>query len=118
VCLAVIRTTVVALIAFAIVLPPASGYAIPLPLLSPSPAEVTMADHADMPCCPSCDTQACDTHGNFKATACALKCAALAGTVLPASTVALLYITEASLSALAENALHTHVITPTHPPPI
>jgi hypothetical protein len=116
--LAAIRTTVVTLIAFAIALPPASGDAIPLPLLSPSPAEVTMADHADMPCCPSCNTQACGALGDFKATACALKCAALAGAVLPATTVAPLYITEASLSALAENALHTHVITPTHPPPI
>jgi hypothetical protein len=70
-----------------------------------------MVDHADMPCCPSCDTQ-----GDFKA--CVLKCAALAGAVPPATTVAPLYIAEGSLRELAEDTLHTHVIAPTHPPPI
>jgi hypothetical protein len=111
--MALIRTTVAALVAFAVALLPVSGNAIPLPLPLPSspPAEVTMADHADMPCCPSCDTR-----GDFKA--CALKCVALASAVLPATTVAPLYIAEGSLHALAEDALHTHVIAPTHPPPI
>jgi hypothetical protein len=70
-----------------------------------------MADHPDMPCCPSCDTQ-----GDFKA--CVLKCAALAGAILPATIVAPLYIAEGSLRELAEDPLHTHVIAPTHPPPI
>jgi hypothetical protein len=112
--MAAIRTTIVALIAFAIALLPASGNAI----LVPSLADMAMTGPADKPCCPSCDTQACDTHGDFKAAACALKCAALAGAVLPAITVPRLYIAEGSLLALAQDALHTHVITPTHPPPI
>jgi hypothetical protein len=109
--MASIRTTVAVLVAFAVAFPPVSGNAIPLPLLSSPPAEATMADHADLPCCPSCDTQA-----DFKA--CALKCAALASAVLPETSVALLYIAEGSLRALAEGALHPHVIAPTHPPPI
>jgi hypothetical protein len=111
VCIALIRTTVATLIAFAVALLPVSGNSIPLLPLSSPPPEVTMADHADMPCCPSCDTQ-----GDFKA--CALKCAALASAVLPATSVAPLYIAEGSLRELAEDALHTHVIAPTHPPPI
>jgi hypothetical protein len=56
-----IRTTVATLIAFAVALLPVSGNSIPLLSLSSPPPEVTMADHADLPCCPSCDTQ-----GDFK----------------------------------------------------
>lgn len=110
--MALIRNTIIALIAFAVALLPASANAISLPLHSPE-AEVTLADHADMPCCPSCDSQ-----GDFKATACALKCAALASAVLPATGVAPLYFADGSLRALPEDTLHTHVIAPTHPPPI
>jgi hypothetical protein len=109
-----IRTTVATLIALAVALLPASGNAI----LLPSSAEVAMTGHADMPCCPSCDTQACDTHGDFKAAVCALKCAALASAVLPVTSIAPLYIAESSLRALAEDAVHRHVIAPLHPPPI
>lgn len=109
--MALIRNTIIALVAFAVTLLPASGNSIPMPSLSPPPPEVTMADHADTPCCPSCDTQA-----DYKS--CALKCAALSGAVLPATTIAPLYIAEASLRELAEDAVRTHVITPTHPPPI
>ena len=110
-CIALIRTTVATLIAFAVTLLPVSGNSIPLPSLSSPPPEVTMADHADLPCCPSCDTQ-----GDFKT--CAVKCAALASAVLPATGVAPLYIAKGSPRAVAEDALHTHVIAPTHPPPI
>ena len=112
--MASIRNTLIALITFAVALLPASGNAIVLPL----PTEVAMTGLADMPCCPSCDTRACDTHGDFKATVCAQKCAALAGAVLPAMSVAPLFVAEGSLRAVAEDALHTHVVTPTHPPPI
>jgi len=112
--MASIRNIIIALITFAVALLPASGNAIVLPL----PTEMAMTGPEDMPCCPSCDTQACDTHGDFKATVCALKCAALASAVLPATSVAPLYIAEGSLRAVAEDALHTHVVAPTHPPPI
>jgi hypothetical protein len=105
-----IRTTITVLIAVAIALLPVSGNAIALP----SDAEATMADHADMPCCPDCNTQ-----GDFKATGCALKCAALAGAaVLPVMTVALLIIAGGPALALAEDAMHEHVSAPAHRPPI
>ena len=110
-CITLIRTTIAALIAFAVAFLPLNGNAIPLPLLPSQLVEATMADQAHMPCCPSCDTQ-----DDFKT--CALKCATLAGAVLPAASVAPLYIAEGSLHTVAEDALHTHVIAPTHPPPI
>jgi hypothetical protein len=72
--LALIRTMLVALIAISVAALPAASEAI----ISSYPAEITMADQADMPCCPCCNTQ-----GDFKATACVLKCVALAGAVLP-----------------------------------
>jgi hypothetical protein len=78
----------------------------------PSPDQVTMADQAEMPCCPACDTQ-----GDFKATACVLKCVALSSAVLPAMPVALLFLADGSPLALAEHALHGVVrAPPTHPP--
>jgi hypothetical protein len=109
--MALIRNTIIALIAFAVALLPVSSNTIPLPLLPSPPAEATMADHADTPCCPSCDSQ-----DDFKT--CALKCAALVGAILPATTIAPLYFAEVSLRELAKDALHTHVTAPTHPPPI
>ena len=73
-----IRRILFAVIAISVAVLPATAEAI----VSPSPAEVTMADQGDMPCCPSCNTQ-----DDFKATACALKCVALAGAVVPAMTI-------------------------------
>jgi len=101
------RAFLAALIAISIAFLPATGSA----SASSKPVEVSNSEHADMPCCPSCDTQA-----DYKS--CALKCAALVGAVLPAMTIVPPYIAEGSLSALAENVLRTHVIAPTHPPPI
>jgi hypothetical protein len=101
------RAILAALIAISIAFLPATGSA----SAASKPVEASSSDSADMPCCPSCDTQA-----DYKS--CALKCAALSGAVLPAMTIVPPYIGEGSLSALAENVLHTHVITPTHPPPI
>jgi hypothetical protein len=82
-------------------------------MVLPSPDQVTMADQAEMPCCPSCDTQ-----GDFKATACFVKCVAVAGAVLPTTPIALLFLAEGSPPALAERTLHGLVrAPPTHPPP-
>ena len=105
-----IRTTVAALVAFAVAFLPASGNAIVLP----SQVQVAMTDQADMPCCPSYNT-----HGDFKATDCVLKCAALASAVLPVMSVAaLLYVSDGAPLALAEDVLHGLVrAPPTHPPP-
>jgi hypothetical protein len=81
-------------------------------IVLPSPDQVTMADQAEMPCCPSCDTQ------GDKATACVLKCVAVAGAVLPAMPVALLFVAEGPPPILAEHALYGLVrAPPTHPPP-
>src|SRR6202043_2332222 len=61
----VIRTILAVLIAISVVILPAAGE----PIVSTPPAAVAMADQADMPCCPCCDTQ-----DHLKATACVLKC--------------------------------------------
>jgi hypothetical protein len=70
-----LRALLTVLIAISVAALPAIAEGIVLP----SRDHVTMADQAEMPCCPSCDTQ-----GDFKATACVLKCAAVASAVLPA----------------------------------
>ena len=104
-----IRKILAAVIAISVAVLPATAE----PLVSPSPAEVTMADQGDdMPCCPSCNT-----HGDFKVTACVLKCLALAGAILPALTVALPYAADMSLRSLVDNTLHGVArAPPTHPP--
>ena len=104
-----IRRVVVAVIAISVAVLPATAEAIVLP----SPAEVTIADQADMPCCTCCNTQ-----GDLKATACVLKCVALAGAVLPAMTIALCYIADGSPRILVDDTLHGLArAPPTHPPP-
>jgi hypothetical protein len=62
-----IRRILAAVIALSLAALPATAEA----LVSPLPAEATMTDQADMPCCPSCNTQ-----DDVKAIACVLKCAA------------------------------------------
>jgi hypothetical protein len=104
-----IRRILVAVIALSVVILPATAEAI----VPPSPAEITMADQADMPCCPFCNTQ-----DDFKAIACVLKCAAFAAAVLPAMTVVLLCIPNGSQRTLVDDTLHGLVrAPPTHPPP-
>jgi hypothetical protein len=104
-----IRRILVAMVAISVAVLPATAEAI----VSPLPAEVTMGDQADMPCCPSCNTQA-----DFKSTACALKCVALAGAVLPAMTFALPYIANGSPGPVVNDMLHGLLTAPpTHPPP-
>jgi hypothetical protein len=103
-----IRRIFVAVIAISVAVLPATGKAI----VSPSLVEVTMADQADMPCCPCCNTQ-----GDFKATACVLKCIALAGAVLPVVNVALLNLADGTPVSLANDTLQGFVrAPPTHPP--
>jgi hypothetical protein len=104
-----IRRIFVAVIVMSIAALPAAGEAI----VPPSPAAVTMADQADMPCCPTCDSQ-----GDIKATMCVLKCMALGGAILPVMTVALLNVAEGSSLSLMDDTLHGLVrAPPTHPPP-
>ena len=104
-----IRRILVAVIAMSVALLPATGEAIE----SPSPAEVTMADQADMPCCTCCNTQ-----GGLEATVCVLKCMTLAGAVLPAMTIGLPYIADRSPRTLVDDTLRGLArAPPTHPPP-
>jgi hypothetical protein len=106
----VIRAILTILIAISVVMLPAAGE----PIASPSPVEVTMADQADMTCCPCCDTR-----DNVKSTACALKCLTLAGAVLPAMPVTPRYLADGSPLSFADDTLHGFVRQPpTHPPPL
>jgi hypothetical protein len=107
--MAVIRRILVAVIAILVVVLPITGEAI----VSASAAKVMMADDADMPCCPCCDTQA-----NSKSTACVLKCVALAGAVLPAMTVTPRYLVDGSPLSFVGDTFHGLVRTPPTPPPI
>jgi hypothetical protein len=104
-----IRKILIAVIAISVAVLPATAEAI----VSPSPVEVTMADQADMPCCTCCNTQ-----GDLKATACVLKCVALAGAVLPEMAVALPYVADSSPRSRVDGTLHGLVRPPpTRPPP-
>ena len=104
-----IRRILVAVIAISVAVLPATREAI----VTPSPADVTMADQADMLCCPCCNTQ-----GDFKATACVLKCVALAAAVLPMMNVAPLYVADRTTVSLVDDTLRGVVrAPPTHPPP-
>jgi hypothetical protein len=104
-----IRRILFAVIAMSVAVLPATGEAI----VSPSPAEVTMANQADMPCCSCCDSQ-----DDFKAAACVLKCVALAAVVLPMMTVAPIYLADGTMLSLVEDTLQGLVrAPPTHPPP-
>jgi hypothetical protein len=103
-----LRRFLVAVIAISVVALPAATDAV----VSPSLVELTMADQADMPCCPCCNTQ-----GDFKATACVLKCIAFAGAVLPMVNVAPLYLAARTPISLANDTLQGFVrAPPTHPP--
>ena len=106
---ALVLRILVAVVIIAVAVLPATAEA----GIAPSPAQVLTANQADMPCCPSCDTQ-----GDLKATACVLKCTALAGAVLPSMTIALPYIAEVSQRTLVDDTLHGLArAPPTHPPP-
>ena len=103
-----IRRILVAVIAVSVAVLSASSETI----VSPSPVEMTMIDQADMPCCPYCNTQ-----GDFKATACVLKCVAPASAILPATIVSLLFLDEGRQFSSVEDTLHGLVrAPPTHPP--
>jgi hypothetical protein len=103
------RRILVVVIAMSVAVLPGTAEAI----APPSPAEARMVDQADMPCCPSCNTQ-----GDFKATACVLKCAVLGAAVLPVVTFALPYIANGAPRSLLDDPLHGLVTAPpTHPPP-
>jgi hypothetical protein len=88
---------------------PATGEAI----VSPSPAQMTMTDQADMLCCPCCKAQ-----DDSKATTCVLICAVHAGAILPAMIGATPRAAEKSRrSFVNETSDGLLRAPPTHPPP-
>lgn len=108
--MALIRRILVAMIVISVAILPATGAAI----ASPSPAQVTMTVHADMPCCPRCNTQ-----DGSKATACVLNCVVLAGVILPA-TVGVAPRAAEKFRRSFVNEMSDGLVRapPTHPPPV
>lgn len=107
--MALIRRILVAMIAISVAVLPATGEA----TVSPSPAELTVTDHADMPCCPCCKTQ-----DESKATACVLNCAVLVAAILPAMVGATSRTAEKFRRSFVNETSDGLVrAPPTHPPP-
>jgi hypothetical protein len=102
----VARTILAVLIAISIAVVPATGGAV----FSANPAEMSMGNQADMPCCPAPD----DSKGSV---ACAFKCLSFVAAMFPAPVV-LSPVVEVSPQSLRLGALHGHVSPPAHPPPI
>jgi hypothetical protein len=106
----IIRTIVAALIAISVALLPAPGMAI----LPTPPDQSVMVDHADMPCCPYCDTE------NDRGSNCALTCMSVAAFVAAVTAIALLpYIADRSPPSFATEPLREFLkAPPTHPPQV
>jgi len=101
-----VRTILAALIAISVAMVPATSGA----AISTKPVEMSMANQADMPCCPAPDD-------DKSSVACAFKCLSFVAAMFPAP-VALSLIADAPLPSFWVGALHGHVSPPTHPPPI
>ena len=99
------RTILAALIAISVAMFPAAGGA----AVSTTPVEMSMADQADMQCCPPDDCK--------KSIACAFKCFNFVAAMFPA-TISLPHIVDGPPQFFADGALHGYVSPPTHPPPI
>src|SRR6476661_4610071 len=99
------RTILATLIAISVAMVPATGGA----AISTKPVEMSMADQADMPCCPPDDCKG--------SIACALKCFNFVATIFPATTP-LPHGADGPPQSFAGGKLHGYVSPPTHPPPI
>jgi len=99
-----VRTILAGLIAISVAMVPATGGA----AVSTNPVEMSMANHADMPCCAPDDCKG--------SVACALKCFNFVGTVFPCVIIPP-QIDDAAAPFFVSDALHTHISSPpTHPP--
>jgi hypothetical protein len=106
----VTRTILAALITISVALMPATGGA----AVSTMPVEMSMPNHADMPCCPYCNEQ----NNSKSSVACAFKCVTFVGAALPIMVVTLPYIFDEAPLPFAGHALHTHVRSPPTRPPL
>lgn len=98
----VVRVILAALISISVSMVPAVGGGV-------KPVEMSMADHADMPCCAPDDCKG--------SVACAFKCFNFVAATFPAM-VSLAYKVEAAPPSFVGGTLHEHVRSPpTHPPP-
>jgi hypothetical protein len=104
--MAFVRTIFAALIAISVAMVPATGGA----AISVKPVEMSMADQADMPCCPTPDV-------GKGSVACAFKCLNFVAALFPPPVV-LLHVPQGLPPSFADVTLHGHVSPPTHPPPI
>ena len=99
------RTILAALIAISVVMVPITGGA----AISAKPVEMSMADQADMRCCPPDDCKG--------SIACAFKCFNFVAAMFPVATP-LPHIVDGPPQSFAGGTLHGYVSPPTHPPPI
>lgn len=99
------RTILAALVAISLAMVPVTT----APVVSTNSSDMSMADNADMPCCPPND-------GNGSAV-CAFKCLNFVVAMFPLAVVPP-YSADGLPPDPADNALHEHVSAPAHPPPI
>jgi hypothetical protein len=99
------RAILAALIAISVAMVPATGGA-----MSIKSIEMSMADQADMPCCPPLDD-------GKTSVACAFKCLNFVAAMFPPPVV-LPLIDDGPPSSSTDDTLYGHVSSPTHPPPI
>ena len=99
------RTILAVLIAISVAMVPITGGA----AISAKPVEMSMADQADMQCCPPDDCKG--------SIACAFKCFNFVAAMFPAANT-LPHIVDGSLQSFAGGTLDGYVSPPTHPPPI
>ena len=100
-----LRMFLIAVIAVSVAIAPVSGRA----AISVTPAQMSMPDGGDMPCCPADESKASLT--------CALKCLNVAAALIPIGIALPDFIDRPQLS-FADETLHGHVSQPAHPPPI
>ena len=104
--MALVRTFLAVLIAIAVATVPSNSG----PVVSTAAVTMSMADQADMPCCPPSDE-------HKDSIACAFKCLNFVAAMFPAA-VSLARIADGLPPSVADLTLHGHIIPPTHPPPI
>jgi hypothetical protein len=78
------------------------------PIVSKKSPDMSMADNADMPCCP---------HDDNGSVVCAFKCLNFVVAMFPLAVVPP-YSADGLPPDPADDALQGHISPPTHPPPI
>jgi len=104
----IVRTILAVLIALSVTSVQATGV---WAAVSAKPVEMSMSDHAAVPCCPPDNSKS--------SIACAFKCICFVGVVLPAMVVTVLHVVDEAPTSFVHDAMHPHVSSPpTRPPPV